>query len=147
MDLDDIPVLRHLGWLGTATKFGIVLSGFLVFPAVIIHNYTRYKEAEYVNERRFFQFRMWGLIFLFNPFLMIMLSVFHNWFGHPSINPCEGEWLFISWFFTSDHGQSLFYGELGLMVGLAVVCFCIASWIGELLHSGEFIPRHYRRMY
>jgi hypothetical protein len=147
MDLDDIPLLRHLKWLWTAAQFLMILAGLFIFPLLIIQNYQHSKEAEYVNERRFYQCRMWAFAFLFNPYLMIMLSVFHNMLGHPGINPCEGEWLFISWIFSSDHGQPLFYDELGLMLGLAAAGLAASWYIGESTDSGTFIPRYYRRMH
>ena len=147
MDINEIPVLRALSTIGGLMKALIMFSCLFVFPALALSELGHVRLSKFHNEKRFHQVRMWGWIFYTHMIFMVFQSLFHNLFNKWWVSPYEGNWLFVSWFFTAVRGEDLFWTEMTLMFWLGMCCHVLASLMGTTNCTGEFIPRLYKRMH
>lgn len=143
MELDDIPVLRHLPLAAGIGKVLLIVAGLFIFPYLALGSAIKAEKAEFDNERMFYMIRTATWMACALLLVMILQCWGHNFIGGP--DPMEGRWIFITWIFSSATGAERFWNEFQLYVFVIVAGF-VSSWlIGGELDNGTFIPRFGRR--
>ena len=147
MDIDDIPVLRALATIAGVAKALLMFGAIFIFPAMAFMEFGHARASKFHNEKRYHQVRMWGWIFHSHMIIMLFQSMFYNLFNKWWVSPMNGDWLFVSWFFTKVRGEDLFWTELTLMFWMGLGFQLLASLMGTTNSAGEFLPRLYKRMH
>ena len=143
MDIDDIPILRHLRLFEGLIKVGAILFCVILFPALSLAAIEGYHNRSYSPEaRRYFVLKaiMWAAVSWI--YITFMQCIMTNLVGGP--DPMDGHWFFFSWPYSQVVGaprNHWFYNEALLMAVISGITWAWAAWIGEENSSGAFIPR------
>lgn len=140
MDLDDIPVLRHLGLFVNVFKAVAMLVCLFLFPLMALVKMLDMLQARSPAARWYFALQTTGWACAALGYSLLMLAALGNCFGYPAIS--EGRcWPFLLALFNDASGTDLVLGEILLQSALSVVAFCLSWLVGEQLDNGVFIPR------
>lgn len=143
MDLKDIPIIRHLPLAAGILKVAVILSGYLLFPGLVLYYIDRYQGHAYSIEAKwYFGLRafMWAVVtWIFVTFMQCMWT---NMIGGP--DPMEGDWFFFSWPYTKLFSDTTatdvwFYNEAAMCAILIGVSWLAAFCLGKENSSGDFI--------
>jgi hypothetical protein len=141
MDLDDIPVVRHLQLAGGALKAAIIIFGWVV-PLLICFEYIdRYEKRAYSGEAKWYytlKAIMWGSYAW--AFSLIGIGILTGALNLPG--PASGNWIFITWPYCKLAGIAP--SDYMLYDCVVAICFgivmCAWSWyFGKENGSGDFI--------
>lgn len=144
MNLDDIPLLRHLSLLGWVVKAGLLLAGLFLFPLLVLVKAGDAMQARSSLARAYFVLQMMGWLCAADAYCLPLLALFGNLLGDPAFG--NGEmWVHLMSLFSKRRGIDLVLAEIVLQAGLSLLFFVLAWCLGTDDEHGLFIPRAFLR--
>ena len=143
MDIEDIPVLRHIPMAVGAVKILLILFGFTFTLALSLQCIEGYHHRSYSKEARWYfvlKAVMWGVL-TWPAFLVTACLVTGICADHPM--PADGNWLYITWFYSKLTGADPYldymYNDFIFCFGIAAITYIAALCLGKENSSGAFI--------
>lgn len=141
MDIDDIPILRHLKLAGGILQVVAILSGYLIFPGLALYAHDGYHNRSYSVEAKWHfglkAAKWWTVMWMFTTFMQCLWT---NLIGGP--DPMEGHWFFFSWpysWITHAQGSDWFWNEMKLCSTIIGITWISHAILGKENSSGDFI--------
>lgn len=142
MDIDDIPILRHLRLAVGLLKAAALLFGWII-PLLLCLDYIgRYKERSYSQEAKWYyglRAIMWGSYAW--ALSLISVSLITGIFNLPS--PADGHWIYVTWLYSKVTGANPYmdyiFNDLMFSLGFGIAMYAWSWYFGRENSSGDFI--------
>lgn len=144
MDLDDIPLLRHLSLFVDVLKAAMMLAGLFLFPLMVLVKAYDFLRARPGPARWYFGLQTLAWACAADAYCLPMLAMLGNMFAHPAIGDGQA-WLHLLSLFSDAAGFDLVFGEILLQAGLSATAFILSWCIGKEASNGRFVPHPYLR--
>ncbi|MBA5606790.1 hypothetical protein H3H36_15645 [Duganella sp. FT3S] len=141
MDLEDIPVLRHIPLAGGLLKAALLLFGWII-PLFLVFDYIeRYKKRTYSQEAKWYyalRAIMWGAYAW--AFSIISFGLLAGALNLPG--PVSGNWVFITWIYCKLAGvnpDNYITYDCMFAFGFGIAMYAWSWYFGKENGSGDFI--------
>lgn len=123
MNLDDIPVIRHIPLAGEIFKVGAVVFALGAFPLITLEHMYQFSQAETVARKGYEAFKtiLWfGMSYLF---WFLAVSMYHGFKGDKDYFYGQGHYL-STWMTSAEPNQKFMYD-------ISIVCIMmVIGWFG-----------------
>lgn len=127
MDLDDIPLPRHLALLASLLKAALLLLGLFLFPLMVLVRLCDLVLAPSRRARLHCGLQVLAWACAADAYCLLVIGMLANLCGYPGI--ADGRsWPHLLALLCSERGSGLVVGEVLLQAGLSLVLFAL-SWL------------------